>query len=260
MDGSAPSISPHELYALLGAASSPLLLDVRRADAFDADNHLIVSAIHLAPDAIAGLQSDLPTNREVIAYCVHGHEVSQSAAATMRRAGIAAAYLEGGIAAWKERDLPTRRKSDVVVDKWVTREHPKIDRVACPWLVLRFIHPNAAFLYVPPNEVLAVARARDATPYDVQDVVFGHVGDQCSFDAIIRHFGIDDPGLAQLATIVRGADTSRRDLAPQCEGLLAISYGLSAKYPDDHEMLKHGLVMYDALYAWCRMQQRKPRH
>jgi hypothetical protein len=103
--------------------------------------------------------------------------------------------------------------------------------------------------------VITVAKREDATPYDIKGVTFGHAGDHCSFDAIVKAFAIKDPALDHLATIVRGADTSRPDLAPQCEGLLAISHGLSANYRDDHEMLKHGMVIYDALYTWCRMQQ-----
>jgi hypothetical protein len=139
--------------------------------------------------------------------------------------------------------------------KWVTRERPKIDRIACPWLILRFIDAEAEFLYVPANEVLAVADKEGATPYDIPDVEFSHVGELCSFDAFITKYALGDPALRQLAIIVRGADTSRLDLAPQSAGLLAISLGLSARYSDDHEMLRHGLVVYDALYAWCQSCQ-----
>jgi len=139
----------------------------------------------------------------------------------------------------------------------VTREHPKIDRIACPWLISRFVNPDAEFIYVPASEVPRKAANLDATPYDIKDVEFGHVGDRCSFDAIISAYGIEDAPLDHLATIVRGADTSRPDLTPQCEGLLAISYGLSSNFPDDHEMLEHGMVMYDALYTWCRLQRGK---
>jgi hypothetical protein len=135
---------------------------------------------------------------------------------------------------------------------WVTREHPKIDRIACPWLISRFINPNAEFIYVPTDRVVATAEEVDAVPYDIKGTEFGHVGDRCSFDAIVRIFEIKNPALDDLATIVRGADTSRRDLAPQCDGLYAISFGLSANFPDDHEMLRHGLMVYDALYTWCR--------
>lgn len=139
--------------------------------------------------------------------------------------------------------------------KWVTRERPKIDRIACPWLILRFIDAGAEFLYVPAADVLAVAEREDATPYDIPGVEFSHVGELCSFDAFLGKYALDDPALQQLAVIVRGADTSRLDLAPQSAGLFAISLGLSACHADDHEMLKHGLVLYDALYAWCRSCQ-----
>ena len=135
--------------------------------------------------------------------------------------------------------------------KWVTRERPKIDRIACPWLITRFIDPEAEFLYVAPSKVLAVAEAECATPYDSPDVRFSHVGELCSFDAFLAEYGLDDPALVQLAEIVRGADTSRLDLTPQSAGLYALSLGLSATFADDHEMLRHGMVMYDALYAWC---------
>jgi len=135
--------------------------------------------------------------------------------------------------------------------KWVTRERPKIDRIACPWLVTRFIDRHAEFLYVPAADVTRVAHETDATPYDVPGVELSHVGELCSFDAFLAKYRLDDPALAQLAAIVRGADTSRLDLTPQSAGLYAISLGLSHTHADDHEMLRHGLVMYDALYAWC---------
>jgi hypothetical protein len=136
--------------------------------------------------------------------------------------------------------------------KWVTRERPKIDRIACPWLILRFIDPQAEFLYVPADRVLAVAADAGAIPYDIPGVEHSHVGERCSFDAFLEKYSLTDPALRQLAVIVRGADTARLDLAPQASGLLAISLGLSSVYADDHEMLRHGLVLYDALYAWCR--------
>lgn len=139
--------------------------------------------------------------------------------------------------------------------KWVTRERPKIDRIACPWLIRHFIDPDAEFLYVPPNRVLEVAEAEGATPYDIPGVEFSHVGELCSFDAFLTKYGLEDAALQQLATIVRGADTSRLELTPQSAGLFAISLGLSARYANDHEMLQHGMVMYDALYAWCQSCQ-----
>jgi hypothetical protein len=139
--------------------------------------------------------------------------------------------------------------------KWVTRARPKIDRIACPWLVARFIDPGAEFLYVPAEEVLAVAERTGAIPYDIPGVELSHEGELCSFDAFLQRYELSEPALHHLAVIVRGADTSRLDLAPQSAGLFAISLGLSAVFADDHELLQAGLVMYDALYAWCRSLQ-----
>jgi len=138
-----------------------------------------------------------------------------------------------------------------VSTKWITRERPKIDRIACPWLILRFIDPDAEFLYVPADKVLAIAQESGAIPYDIPGVELSHVGEGCSFDAFVAKYQLADPGLERLALIVRGADTSRLDLAPQCAGLYAISLGLSATIANDHEMMRHGLIVYDALYAWC---------
>ena len=136
--------------------------------------------------------------------------------------------------------------------KWITRERPKIDRIACPWLIQRFVDPAAEFLYVPEDDVLRIAEETGAIPYDVPNVELTHVGELCSFDAILAKYGLTDPALQRLAVIVRGADTDRLDLAPQAAGLLAISLGLSANFADDHARLAHGMVVYDALYSWCR--------
>jgi rhodanese-related sulfurtransferase len=257
MEGQAHSISSQQLYECLGKASAPILVDVRRQDAFGTDDRLIIGALHRPPEEVERWQREFPASQPIVAYCGHGREVSQGVAAALRRAGVEARYLEGGIGGWKELRLPTRRKRDASENKWVTREHPKIDRIACPWLISRFIKPDAEFIYVPPNEVANVAASVGGTPYDIKGVEFGHDGERCSFDAIVNFYDIHDPALDHLATIVRGADTSRPDLLPQCEGLLAISYGLSTNFPNDQEMLKHGMVMYDALYTWCRQQVAK---
>ena len=259
MDVKPLPVAPSELYGRLGTASAPVLIDVRRHDSFIADDRLIIGAYHRAPADVDHWWQELPAGRPVVAYCDSGGVSSHSVARALRGEGIHAAYLEGGISGWKELKLPTRKKLGAVDNKWVTREHPKIDRIACPWLISRFINPNAEFIYVPAADVLAVAEERAATPYDIKGAEFGHVGDHCSFDAVIRHFEIKDLALDHLSMIVRGADTSRPDLTPQCEGLLAISYGLSANFPDDHEMLSHGLVIYDALYRWCRLQEERHR-
>jgi rhodanese-related sulfurtransferase len=253
MDGTLLSVPAGDLYARLGTASAPMLVDVRRQDAFDADDRMVIGAIRRAPGEEHHWSRELPSARAVVAYCSHGGDVSQGVANTLRAAGVRATFLEGGISAWQEMKLPTRRKLPGRADnRWVTREHPKIDRIACPWLISRFINPGAEFVYVLPDQVTAVAEKTGGIPYDIKGTEFGHVGERCSFDAIVRIFDIKDPALDRVATVVRGADTSRRDLAPECEGLYAISFGLSANFPDDHEMLRHGLVIYDALYTWCR--------
>lgn len=136
--------------------------------------------------------------------------------------------------------------------QWITRERPKIDRVACPWLIRRFIDPAAEFLFVPATDVVRRAEESGAVPFDVEGVELTHDGPLCSFDALLAKYRLTDPALQELATIVRGADTARLDLAPQAAGLLAISLGLSYNYRDDHEQLEHGFVIYDALLSWSR--------
>ena len=141
--------------------------------------------------------------------------------------------------------------------KWITRERPKIDRIACPWLIAHFIDQTPEFLFVPVGDVLRIAAETGAIPYDIPDVELSHKGERCSFDAFLKKYRLTDPALDQLAVIVRGADTARLELAPQAPGLFAISLGLSHIFQDDHEMLKHGLVVYDALYAWCKTCQKE---
>ena len=143
--------------------------------------------------------------------------------------------------------------------QWITRERPKIDRVACPWLIARFIDADAVFMFVRPEDVARVAQETGATPYDVEGVALSHEGPLCSFDAFLAKYQLHEPALTELARIVRGADTNRLDMTPQCAGLLAISLGLSRIFQDDHEQLRHGFVIYDALYAWLR-EARSERH
>jgi rhodanese-related sulfurtransferase len=252
---SLPSLSPQSLYRTLGTAASPLIVDVRRRPAFAADDRQIAGSMRREPESVAAWLGDLPPDRPVVVYCVHGHEVSQGVAASLNEAGRDARYLAGGIAAWREAQLPTMRKAHAP-GTWVTRERPTIDRIACPWLVSRFIDPEARFLYVPAASVGETAERTGATPYDVSGAEFGHHGEFCSFDAFIRIYGIADAALDRLALIVRGADTGRPDLTPQSAGLLALSQGLKINFADDHAMLAQGMVVvvYDALYAWCRSQ------
>jgi rhodanese-related sulfurtransferase len=253
MDEGRFSVSAQSLYHQLGTAAGPLIVDVRREPAFAAGEQIIVGAIRRTPEAIEQGSPRIPSDRPVVVYCLRGYEVSQNAALQLCDAGIDALYLEGGIEAWAEARLPMHNKSVTASARWVTRERPKIDRIACPWLIRRFIDPDATFLYAPTERVFDTAEEQDATAYDIPGAEsFTHDGGKCSFDAFLKVYDIHDPALDALALIVRGADTDRLGLAPQCPGLLAITLGLSANFPDDHAMLEHGMVIYDALYSWCR--------
>ena len=246
-------ISASDLRKQLSGGGAPIVIDVRRQPAFMASGEMVSGALRRDPEKVGTWAKTLPAASSVVVYCVHGHEVSQKAAAALRELGLNASYLEGGIEeGWKALGASLDRKPANGSTRWVTRERPKIDRIACPWLVARFVDPEAEFLYVPAKDVRSAAREKDAVPYDVADVHFTHDGDRCSFDAFLKHYRLTDPALAELALIVRGADTGRLDLAPQAAGLAAISLGLSRNFADDHEMLKHGMVMYDALYRWCK--------
>ena len=248
------SITASELKSALAGSEPPLVIDVRRPPAFRAAPDMAAGALRRDPAAVASWAKELPRASSVVAYCVHGHEVSQNAAKALRDAGLAARYLEGGLEeGWKAGGGELASKPREASTRWVTRERPKIDRIACPWLIARFVDPEAEFLYVPNQEVLRAAREKEAIPYDIPEVRFSHDGELCSFDAFLKTYRLTgDPALTQLAAIVRGADTAHLELAPQAAGLLAVSLGLSRNFKDDHEMLKHGMGVYDALYAWCK--------
>ncbi|MFN2645513.1 MAG: chromate resistance protein ChrB domain-containing protein [Burkholderiales bacterium] len=246
------AISVSDLRSRLAQSSALIVIDVRRRSAFRETDAMIAGALRREPEAVDAWTKSLPRASSVVVYCMRGGEVSQGAAAALAQAGISASYLEGGFEAWCATEGPLDRKPHDAATRWVTRERPKIDRIACPWLIARFVDADAEFLYVPTKEVLSAARERDAVPYDIPDVHFSHDGELCSFDAFVKHYRLTDPALKELATIVRGADTARLALAPQAPGLAALSLGLSRNFPDDHEMLRHGMVMYDALYTWCK--------
>jgi len=260
MDTITATISPQYLLSRLGSAQQPLILDVRRKQAFDQDPRMIAGAVWRDPFTVGDWLKFLPRHRDIAVYCVHGHEISRNAAAALTAGGLHAVVLEGGIESWTAGGAPTIHKQPSLgipsavnaPSTWVTRERPKIDRIACPWLVRRFIDPLAEFRYVPAGEVIDYAAQHRAIAYDVPAVQFSHRGDLCSFDALLADFQLNDPLLRDLATIVRGADTAHLELSPQSPGLLAVSLGLSALYADDLEMLRHGMTVYDALYAWLR--------
>jgi rhodanese-related sulfurtransferase len=242
-----PSVSAASLRQSLSSTRPPLVIDVRRAERFLEAPDLIRGALRRDPARVEEWRKTLPGEAEIVVYCVHGHEVSQNAAKA-----LGAKFLEGGIEGWRAAGGELFGKPKGASTRWVTRERPKIDRIACPWLVKRFVDPDAEFLYVPTPMVKKVAAEREAVPYDIADVEFTHDGDLCSFDAFIRKYRLRDPALDELATIVRGADTGKPGLAPQSAGLLAVSLGLSLIFQDDHEILARGMTVYDALYQWCR--------
>ena len=245
-------ISATQLARLIGTADAPTIIDVRIPDDFAAHPHLIPTAIRASHKDIDALVK-ARTDQKVVVVCQRGLKLSEGAAALLRTYGIAAESLEGGTEAWVAASLPMVRAAALPATKlWVTRHRPKIDRIACPWLIRRFIDPTARFLFVSPSEVADVAARFDATPFDIEGVYWSHRGDTCTFDTLITEFNLSTPALDRLATVVRGADTDRHDLAPQAAGLLAISVGLSRMFKDDLEQLAVGITLYDALYRWAR--------
>lgn len=248
-----------ELADVLGTPRAPLLIDVRRSEAFQKSDRFIPAAQWRGHAAAQQWAGDLPPGASVVCYCVHGHAVSQAAVAHLRERGIAARALAGGFDGWVAAGGPTILRAAMPPrpegspTRWVTRVLPKIDRIACPWLIRRFIDARAEFLYVEAKYVEGVAKETGAVPYDIEGVKLTHRGDGCSFDALIEDFGIRDAALDRVALVVRGADTGRFDLAPEAKGLLAISLGISAQSGgDDHAALARGFPVYDALYAWAR--------
>jgi rhodanese-related sulfurtransferase len=258
MDTVVPSIAAPDLFARLGSTLWPVVLDVRRPPAYDKDEATLPAALRVPPDEIEAFARSLTPGTAVVCCCVHGHEVSQGAARTLAARGFDARYLEGGIEHWRAAGLPLLRKQPAFgipgpqPSRWVTRERPKIDRIACPWLVRRFVDPRAEFTYLPAGEVLAAARHDGAIAFDIPGGAIAHDNELCSFDVMLREFGLRDAALDELARIVRAADTGRPELAPQAAGLLAVSLGLGRLYADDGELLERGMLVYDALYAWCR--------
>ena len=242
------AISPARLARLIGTPDAPVVVDVRLPDDLTRLPRVIPGSVVVPHTDIAQLN---PT-RAVVA-CMGGRKLSEGVAAILRTKGVAAEILDGGTLAWAEHGLPmiplqALPKTHV----WVTRHRPKIDRIACPWLVRRWIDPQAQFLYVAPSEVLEVAKRFDALPFDVEGCDFSHEGPRCTFDILLDRFALHTPALDRLATVIRGADTDDHALSPQAAGLLALSVGLSKMFRDDLAQLEAGMLIYDALYRWAR--------
>lgn len=246
-------ITVQQLSRLIGTPECPVLIDLRIDEDFDHDPFMIPSSFRHSHKSIESLVPSL-VGKRVIVSCQKGKKLSEGAAALLRTQGIATESLAGGHLAWREikemvvpqRQIPTHGSL------WVTRHRPKIDRIACPWLIRRFVDPAARFLFVAPAEVVDVADRFDAIPFDIEDTFWSHRGDLCTFDTMIEEFGLHSESLQKLALVVRGADTSRHDLAPEAAGLLAVSLGLSRMYRDDLAQLEAGMVVYDALFRWAR--------
>ncbi len=250
-------ITVAQLARLVGTPSAPVLIDVRIDEDFEADPRLLPASIRRSHLDVAQWADEFE-GETIVVSCQKGLKLSQGVAAWLRHEGIDASSLEGGHLAWAAageslvvtRHLPERDALGRTL--WVTRARPKVDRIACPWLIRRFIDPDAVFLFVAPAEVMGVAERFGATPFDIDDVFWSHRGDTCTFDTMLNEFGLATPTLQKLATIVRAADTARLDLAPEAAGLLAASLGLSRMFKDDLEQLEAGFLLYDAFYRWCR--------
>lgn len=251
------SIAPDKLARLLGTAKSPIIIDVREDEALEADQRLIPASVHL-PYVSAEQWAAAYRGKSVAVSCQRGKKLAEGAAAWLRHYGADAEVVEGGFEGWRDAGLPLvplvamPKRNAAGSTVWVTRSRPKIDRIACPWLIRRFVDPSAVFLFVAPAEVSAVAERFAATPFDVEGVYWSHRAELCTFDVMVSEFGLASEPLDRLATIVRAADTSRLDLAPEAAGLLAISLGLSRMFADDLEQLEAGILIYDALYRWSR--------
>ena len=247
------AISAEKLSRLIGTAACPILIDVRADGA-----GLVPGSSRRAAESLDQWARDL-RDRSAVVICTHGGERSAGVAAMLRSEGVDAEILEGGFEGWRSVGLPVIDESKLPErDRlgrtcWVTRARPKVDRIACPWLIRRFVDPEARFLFVGAADVEAVAERFQAAPFDVEGAFWSHRGELCTFDVMVGEFGLGSvAALKQLAIIVRGADTARLDLAPQSAGLLAASLGLSRMHSDDLRQLEDGMVLYDAFYRWCR--------
>jgi rhodanese-related sulfurtransferase len=251
------TINVAQLNRLIGTHDAPVIVDVRIDNDHDSDPRMLPASVRRDHRTVSSWAEEY-AGRSVVVVCQRGQKLSQGAAAWLRHAGAHAEHLEGGFEAWIEsKGLLVRPDRMPEPDKqgrtvWVTRARPKIDRVACPWLIRRFVDPSAVFLFVAPAEVVDVADRFHATPFDIDNVFWSHRGELCTFDVMIEEFGLHSEALDRLALIVRAADTARLDLAPQAAGLLAASLGLSRMYKDDLMQLDASFSLYDAFFRWSR--------
>ena len=250
-------ISAAQLSRLVGLPDAPVLIDVRNDEDFAANARLLPASQRRRHDEVAGWAGAYAGSKVVVS-CQRGLKLSEGVAAWLRHEGIPAEVLVGGFEAWREASLPLvdagklPARDEAGRTVWVTRARPKVDRIACPWLIRRFVDPAAVFLFVTASEVEAVAERFGATPFDIDGVFWSHRGERCSFDTMIEEFGLSLPALDRLAAIVRAADTARLDDVPQAAGFLAASLGLSRMFRDDLAQLEAGMLLYDAFYRWCR--------
>ncbi len=251
------SITAEHLALDVGTQRAPVVVDVRSDDEFAADPFLIPGSVRRSLTSVEAWAPAL-AGKSAVVVCLDGKVGSQGAAGELRHRGVQARVLEGGFTAWRAGgNLLTRAAKIPAPDAsgrtvWVTRERPKIDRIACPWLIRRFVDPEAIFLLVEAARVSEIANRFRATPFDIEGVFWSHRGDTCTFDTMLTEFGLRSAAFDRLATIVRGADTARLDLSPEASGFLAFSLGLSRLFDDDLVQLQVGLTFYDAVYLWCR--------
>lgn len=261
------TISADKLARLIGTPRCPTLIDICTDEDFAADPRLVPGAVRRPWSAVSEWASSF-AGQPAVAICQKGLKLSQGVAAWLRHSGIQAEALDGGALGWARAGLPMvpvaklPARDTLGRTVWVTRERPKIDRIACPWLIRRFVDPGAVFLFVASAEVPAVAERFGAAPFDIEGegVFWSHRGELCTFDVMVAEFGLEIPALLRLATIVRAADTARPDLAPEAPGLLAASLGLSRMYADDLAQLDAGMALYDAFYRWCRDATDEPHN
>ncbi|MDP3601763.1 MAG: sulfurtransferase/chromate resistance protein [Bosea sp. (in: a-proteobacteria)] len=251
------SISAAQLLKLVGLPDAPVIIDVRIPDDVAADPRRLPGSDSRSHTDVS-VWANAYAGQRVVVSCQRGLKLSEGVAAWLRHHGIAAENLTGGFEAWRDAGglllrsaaLPPRDAGGRSV--WVTRTRPKVDRIACPWLIRRFVDRHAVFLFVSPSEVAAVAERFAATPFDIEGVFWSHRGERCTFDVMIEEFGLASPALDRLATIVRAADTATLETVPEAAGFLAASLGLSRMFRDDLAQLDAGMLLYDAMYRWCR--------